>query len=70
MIYGIYTHKHIGDSIILAGAVHNAKTAHPELQFHYDGWAKDLWLHNPDVTDEPPERMLSEVHQARRWQSL
>lgn len=61
-IYGIYTHKHIGDSIILAGAVHNVKAAHPDLQFHYGGYAPELWLHNPDVTDDLPDRMLPEIH--------
>lgn len=62
MIYGIYTHKHIGDSIILAGAVHNVKMAHPELQFHYIGWGADIWLHNPDVTDMQHDLLLPEVH--------
>ena len=62
MIYGIYTHKHVGDSVILAGAVHNVKTARPDFEFNYDGWAKDIWLHNPDVTDKTPDTILPMVH--------
>ena len=61
-IYGIYTHKHIGDSIILAGAVHNVKAAHPDLQFHFIGWGADMWLHNPDVTDTQHNCLLPEIH--------
>lgn len=63
MIYGVTTHKHIGDSIILAGALHNVKAAHQELDFTYCGWGMEIWRNNPDIIfDAKPDTMLAEVH--------
>lgn len=48
-VYGVRSHKHIGDSIITTGAVRNVKLARPDLRFKYVGWAPEIWENNPDV---------------------
>lgn len=52
MIY-VRSHNHLGDSAILTGAVHNVKTAHPELQFAYSGWCPEIWQNNQDAIVVP-----------------
>jgi len=51
----ITTHLHVGDSVILTGAVRNIRAAHPEFRFRYSGWAVSAWENNPEcvIRDEP-----------------
>lgn len=62
-VYGVRSHKHLGDSAIAAGAVHNVKAARPDLLFKYVGWAPELWKHNPDVVEDsvPADTVLPRV---------
>lgn len=66
-VYGVRSHKHLGDSAIAAGAVHNVKAARPDLRFKYVGWTPELWKHNPDVVEDsvPADTVLPVVDYGR-----
>ena len=60
MIVGIKSFVHIGDYALLTGAARNIRLQHPNFMFKFigrDGY-KDLFLHNPDFTDEPSDMDL------------
>ena len=64
-VYAVHSWRHLGDSIISAGAVHNVKAAHPEMRFAWTGHAPEVWEHNPDVVHRevpPPDVYLPRLH--------
>ena len=64
-VYAVHSFRHLGDSVICAGAVHNVKVAHPELMFAYVGHAPEVWENNPDVVHRdipPPDVYLPRLH--------
>lgn len=60
-VYGVRSHRHIGDSIITAGAVRNVRAARPDLLFRYVGHAPEIWEHNPDQSPAPATTTLPVV---------
>lgn len=46
----ITTHDHIGDAVILAGAVANVLAEHPEIRFRYSGAAPEVFQGIPEVS--------------------
>lgn len=44
------TNNHLGDSVALTAALHDAKKAFPDFQFDYDGKYGDVFRGNPDIT--------------------
>lgn len=44
------TCDHLGDSVVLTAAIHDAKLAFPDIAFDYEGNYGDVFLHNPDIT--------------------
>lgn len=44
------TNNHLGDSVALTAALHDAKKAFPDFQFDYDGKYGDVFKGNPDIT--------------------
>lgn len=52
--YRFYTHPHLGDNVILTGAVHNLKMARPDLQFALpDSSYLEVYENNTDFTKDP-----------------
>lgn len=49
-VFGVRSHVQIGDSLILSGAVHNVKLAHPEMNFKFigNGYYNPLFENNND----------------------
>lgn len=45
------THPHLGDNVILTGAVRNVRLAHPEIHFVPTMDFSEVWNNNPDVHD-------------------
>jgi ADP-heptose:LPS heptosyltransferase len=60
MIVGIKSFVHIGDYAFLTGVARNIRAQYPNFMFKFigrDGY-KDLFLHNPDFTDEESDMDL------------
>lgn len=47
--YTFYTWRHLGDHVILTGAVYNVKNAHPEIMLTETTAFQEVWQNNGDV---------------------
>ena len=50
MIYALETHRHVGDHVLLTGAVRNVRAAHPEMLFSVPEGYGEIFANNPDYT--------------------
>ena len=67
-IYGIHTHAHIGDNVILTGAVRNVKAAYPNIRFSVPESFPELWVGNPDVENVAPTSFPEKVRYGIRFE--
>ena len=61
MIYGIHTHRHVGDNTILTGAVRNVRAAHPDIMFAIPDGYGELYIGNGDFALRYPDKELGRV---------
>ena len=50
--YSFFTHKHLGDALICAGAVRNVVAAHPEIRFVVPDHCGEAYANNPDFVEK------------------
>lgn len=50
-IYRFFTHKHVGDHVILTGAVRNVCAVHTDVKFAIPPGREDIFANNPDFVD-------------------
>lgn len=61
MIYGIYTHRHVGDHVLLTGAVRNVCAARPDVKFCVAEGYGEIFANNPDFTLILPDHELPHI---------